>query len=345
MKNCFEIDSNSSQGKVDYFLTDHLGSVRVIVDGDGKVLERNDYYPFGARHARSDYSQLAANRYKYNGKEQQVTGDLKYLDYGARMYDSGLGRWFNVDPKLEKYASVSPYTYCVNNPMCYIDPDGEEISNAMFWSWILQMISRINDKWSYYQEEKDRLLDRMNVDGISDKKMERLMRKYTKLDNEQNLYEEAFDEIFVLAKSSQLYDLKTKDGSNISGSLVASTGFENGVVIIYMPEGGNLGLFSHELKHAYQFEVGKMSFGKNYGGLYDQMDEVEAYARGSLFGGDPYSSHRFSVNYEKVQQGPVDVTNHPNIKHFLENSVGLKKVAKAMKHTFRYQGKTYAHEE
>ena len=62
--------SNGGQGEVNYFLTDHLGSVRVIVDGTGKVLERNDYYPFGARQARSDYPQLATNRYKYNGKEE-----------------------------------------------------------------------------------------------------------------------------------------------------------------------------------------------------------------------------------------------------------------------------------
>ena len=58
-------DSHSGQSEVGYFLTDHLGSVRVIVGGSGKVLDRNDYYPFGARHVRSDYSQLAVNRCKY----------------------------------------------------------------------------------------------------------------------------------------------------------------------------------------------------------------------------------------------------------------------------------------
>ena len=61
---------------MNYFLTDHLGSVRVIVDENGGVLERNDYYPFGARYMRSDYPQLAANRFKYIGKELQVTGNL-----------------------------------------------------------------------------------------------------------------------------------------------------------------------------------------------------------------------------------------------------------------------------
>ena len=121
--------SNGDQGEVNYFLTDHLGSVRVIVDGTGKVLERNDYYPFGARQARSDYPQLAANRFKYNGKEEQVTGDLGYLDYGARMYDSGLGRWFGVDPFQESFISLSPYNYCSGNPMVFIDPSGALVTH------------------------------------------------------------------------------------------------------------------------------------------------------------------------------------------------------------------------
>ena len=93
--------------EVNYFLTDHLGSVRVIVDGSGVVKERNDYYPFGARHARMDYPQQAANRFKYNGKEEQVTGGLGYLDYGARMYDSELGIWFVGDPFQENCFIIS----------------------------------------------------------------------------------------------------------------------------------------------------------------------------------------------------------------------------------------------
>ena len=116
--------SNSVQSEVDYFLTDHLGSVRVIVDGSGVVKERNDYYPFGARHLRSDYPKLATNRYKYNGKEEQVTGDLEYLDYGARMYDSGLGRWFGVDPMTGLYYPLTPYCYTLNNPVNLFDPNG-----------------------------------------------------------------------------------------------------------------------------------------------------------------------------------------------------------------------------
>ena len=117
------INDNSTQ-EVNYFLTDHLGSVRVIVDAAETVKERNDYYPFGARHVRSDYAQ-STNRWKYNGKELQTTGDLGYLDYGARMYDAGLGRWFCADPEAESRYVLTPYHYCSNNPLLFVDKDGK----------------------------------------------------------------------------------------------------------------------------------------------------------------------------------------------------------------------------
>ena len=108
-----------------YYGTDHLGSVRVITDGSGSVVERNDYYPLGMRTATDNsYPQLTANLYKYNGKEVQTIGGLGFTDYGARMYDDFTGRWFVPDPLAEKYASMSPYMYCSGNPIMYVDTDG-----------------------------------------------------------------------------------------------------------------------------------------------------------------------------------------------------------------------------
>ena len=109
-----------------YHLKDHLGSIRAIVDGSGRLLEENDYYAFGHRHPRSEQAQFSANRFKYNGKELQTVGGLGYLDYGARMYDQSLGRWFTTDPLSEKYYGLSPYVYCGNNPLRYVDPDGRD---------------------------------------------------------------------------------------------------------------------------------------------------------------------------------------------------------------------------
>ena len=111
-------------GAVDYFVKDHLGSVRVIVDQAGTVREQNDYYPYGERCPESTYAISAVNRYKYNGKEEQTVGALGMLDYGARMYQAGIGRWFVPDPLAEQNPSVSLYAYCSNNPINRIDLDG-----------------------------------------------------------------------------------------------------------------------------------------------------------------------------------------------------------------------------
>ena len=106
-----------------YCITDHLGSVRAMVDADGNAVERNDYYPFGAQHARADYPQIA-NRYKFNGKEREKAGGADWLDYGARRYDPTLARWTTPDPLGDSYLPYSPYHFSGNNPVNYIDWNG-----------------------------------------------------------------------------------------------------------------------------------------------------------------------------------------------------------------------------
>ena len=110
-----------SDNKYHYFLQDHQGNTRVVVDEDGKVEEVNDYYPFGGLMASSVGS---VQPYKYNGKELDRKCGLDWYDYGARQYDAVLGRWHVVDPMAEKYYDWSPYVYCANNPINIIDPNG-----------------------------------------------------------------------------------------------------------------------------------------------------------------------------------------------------------------------------
>ncbi|WP_408912591.1 RHS repeat domain-containing protein [Chryseobacterium chendengshani] len=92
--------------------------------GGIEVLEENNYYPFGLKH--EGYNALAGNpsyQYKYNGKELQETG---MYDYGARFYMPDIGRWGVVDPLAEKSRRFSTYTYALDNPIMFIDPDGRE---------------------------------------------------------------------------------------------------------------------------------------------------------------------------------------------------------------------------
>ena len=107
-----------------YFVTDHLGSVRAVVNGDGEVLERNDYYPFGSRW---DDGLLSDNRYRYNGNEAQAFLNNPYLDYGARQYDSDGAVWLGTDQLSELYYHIGSYAYCANNPINAIDADGRLI--------------------------------------------------------------------------------------------------------------------------------------------------------------------------------------------------------------------------
>ncbi len=117
--------SDSGAMSVRLHLLDHLGSVRAVVDGStGSVLERDDYYPFGTRWASSSPT-LSTNWWRYNGKELQTFASVPYINYGARMYDSDSGRWFVPDPLAEEYCSISPYAFCADNPVNFIDPDGE----------------------------------------------------------------------------------------------------------------------------------------------------------------------------------------------------------------------------
>ena len=109
--------------EVNYTLTDHLGSVRAIVDANGTVLEQNDYYPFGSKHMNTSYVSTN-NRYAFSGKEEQDLLDLNTYDFGARMYDSNLARWMSVDPLCEDYYFYSLYSYCNNLPTSAIDING-----------------------------------------------------------------------------------------------------------------------------------------------------------------------------------------------------------------------------
>ena len=117
------IRKSGSTYAVDYHITDHLGSVRAIVNASGSVVEQNDYYPFGNRHPNG-LTTLAANRWRFSGKEEQDSAfGIAYSDFGARFYDRSAA-WTAIDPFAEKYYSVSQYVYCKNNPVNRVDPNG-----------------------------------------------------------------------------------------------------------------------------------------------------------------------------------------------------------------------------
>ena len=156
---CGTADDGSVSYRSLIHLRDHLGSVRAIIDGDtGTVLEANDYYPFGKRiplpvsgavpvtealsvtepvevtapveatvastgSATAATAPTSQNRRLFSGKESQsfLSASIPLLDFGARMYDPITARWTAQDPLAEKYYAVSPYAYCLGNPIRNVD--------------------------------------------------------------------------------------------------------------------------------------------------------------------------------------------------------------------------------
>jgi RHS repeat-associated protein len=132
-----------NQHNLYFFLNDHLGSARVVVKSDGTIKDKYWYDSFGENRSIQD-STLQA--YRYTGKPFEDDNGLELYYYGARWYDPELGRFLSVDPLASKYPGLSPYIYCANNPLKFVDPDGH------FFDIFIDIISVA---WSGYDCVKD----------------------------------------------------------------------------------------------------------------------------------------------------------------------------------------------
>jgi RHS repeat-associated protein len=118
--------------------------------------------PSGIEGRRSDvpqptanYSLLTANSsFTFSAKERDSETGLSY--FGSRYYSSDLSIWLSVDPMSDKYASLSPYVYCADNPVRCVDPNGEEIDDIYINTETKQVsVIKTNDNF-----------DRIIVDGV-----------------------------------------------------------------------------------------------------------------------------------------------------------------------------------
>ena len=124
------IDGGYIEGNVyHYYLTDHLGNNRVVVNASGTLAQKNHYYPFGSIFAGTTGPDKQS--YKYNGKELDLMHGLNLYDYSARYYESSIGRFTSVDPLAEMYYNISPYAYVANSPIKHIDEEGKWINNVI----------------------------------------------------------------------------------------------------------------------------------------------------------------------------------------------------------------------
>jgi RHS repeat-associated protein len=123
------LDSNIGNGNDDpeklifFYHSDHLGSTSYVTNLDGEITQHVEYIPFGEVFLE-ERNNVWNTPYLFNGKELDEETGLYY--YGARYYNPRESVWLSVDPLAEKYPGVSPYAYCFNNPVNFIDPLGLE---------------------------------------------------------------------------------------------------------------------------------------------------------------------------------------------------------------------------
>ena len=150
--------NNGTPTSWNYYVTDHLGNVRQVTEADGSregnIIQKVNYYPFGAEFCDGSASYTSIQPYKYNGKELDGMHGLNTYDYGARQYNPVTARWDRMDPLAEKYYSLSPYNYCGNNPVNAIDEKGDSVCVLNLGNGTNQHLGMLiqNDKgtWSYY---------------------------------------------------------------------------------------------------------------------------------------------------------------------------------------------------
>src|SRR5690606_17910758 len=118
--------SNEGEELVDVFFDDLK-----VTHVKSPVVSTSDYYPFGLTFNAYSQENSVDQKYLYNGKEIQRELGLGWYDYGARMYMADVGRWSVIDPQSQEYYSWSPYNYTMDNPVVYVDPNGEFVGTLI----------------------------------------------------------------------------------------------------------------------------------------------------------------------------------------------------------------------
>ena len=123
-------------GKYYYHMSDQINSTRIVIDDYGNLVYSAAHGPYG--DIQKEWVNTYDPKQKFSGKERESYTDLDY--FGARYYDNHSYRFLSVDPVRNKDEAIGNpqlwnlYTYCSNNPITYMDPDGRSHIEPSNWA-------------------------------------------------------------------------------------------------------------------------------------------------------------------------------------------------------------------
>ncbi len=113
------------ESQVYYYHRDHLGITQSVTDGAGNITQMVEYTPWGEVFVELKGDSVLTTPCLFNGKELDEETGLYY--YGARYYDPKMSVWYSTDPMEMDYPWVSTYSFTMNNPLFFIDKDGNTV--------------------------------------------------------------------------------------------------------------------------------------------------------------------------------------------------------------------------
>ncbi|MDR2652657.1 MAG: DUF6443 domain-containing protein [Prevotellaceae bacterium] len=316
-----------------YYRRDHLGNNREVWNANTQqTVQVTNYYPSGMPWATTQEQNPDLQPYKQNGCEFIEDYGLDVTDHGNRGEYNAINRYTTMDRFCEKVPWQSPYAHAGNNPVRYVDINGDSITQEL-QVYVDKLTQEVNKQLNNINEQ-------LSNENLSDKKRNNLLGQEQELNS-------TLSEIETLKSSTQWYGVRITDKYSTYGNeytsdaLMGTTDMgEDGIVYINLPsKTGSLtnAFVAHELKHCFQFENGQVGLGNVNGAIlmYDQLDEIEAHNRGFLFGGEYMS--------------PQDIANHTLYGRLPQRSYGysnntpaenLQKIANRG-WSFRINGITY----
>jgi len=304
-----------------FYHPDHLGSTGMVTDNNANITQGFLYAPFGELlyEYSPGWQSGVIPKYSFNAKELDEENGMYY--YSARYYAPPT--FISRDPLFEKYPSISPYAYCANNPMKYVDPTGEDVDIAEL----------------YKRDKKGKLINSEQVKAfeayMNTKTGRAEVAKYAKagqtiaghtFKSDGEYHKSGVDIAFKGDKGLDRYMNGSTDGNIVNGRLKID-------IAIYRTNdiGSVVEAFAHEmLIHGRQFikdfkDDKKLNFSHAYKGLCDWLEN-----RG-------LKTTRFVHHYQESESDKVMKTTGIQILREYYKNAGIQKSESDLKSMIEFE--------